>query len=653
MTEAVGPEAASGSEGLLPQPERSDRRQRRRMTSARPAWLERAAAALTLLAVPVLFHVSTRLTYASGALRQSVCLVLGSVTGLVLMMLPGFAMVTAFVRWKNAEPGPALRTTAVVAGSGVVAWFVFWVWATSPIAGAVTSGLVYLVAVGVVALDPRAAARDAVPAARALGVALGASLLATAMFFMHGGLPAATEVAQGGTFVTADNAFPQEWAERIIHHQDLRTPALGGWSLAERPPVQTAYQLPGYALAANKQVAYQLLGSLLESLAVVGVALIMLECGIRGLRLALAVSLVTCTTFITFNTIFLWPKLLPAGLLLMVLAVILEADGPLDGVAWTVVGATIGLSIVGHPGGFFALPALAVVIWREKTPLPRGRSLGRALMGLAALVVPWVVYRSLYDHSSSELLKWHLAGVPEPDSRSLPRTILDQYRALGLGGWFRHRMDNLTTLLGPSTIFERLSGDATDEIRTRAIALGIFRPLWSGGLLLLASPVLVAWRRLPARVVTVALSGAATIAIWTVIEYGPPSAQTTTHSGPYASFLLLSIGIAAAVAILLPRWALVAFAALQAGTWLWILLPVGGGDYCAISGACEIHTYPDGLIGNDIRYPTFWLVALLGAATLWVSSVRLARSGEVGRRRSPSRASTGPEPTNGLDSPRS
>ncbi|HVN50335.1 MAG TPA: hypothetical protein VMT43_02825, partial [Acidimicrobiales bacterium] len=516
-----------------------------------------------LLVAPIAFVASTHVWLSSGSVRAATSLVVGIPSALVVMMLPGVAGLILLPRADRG--GMALAVSTVVTLSGIVAWAVLWVWIAAPAAGRVVSWVVYLVAVAIVVAGARAHVRMLLVVALVLAVGAAATLVVDGMFYVHGGLPVATQIAANGTFGSADNTFPRDWVERIEHRQDLRVPDTG-WPLADRPPVQAAWILPLYSAATqsshgNHEVAYELTTSALQGLAA-GVALVLLVLlGLRRRRLMAAIAMVTLTVFFEFNTAYTWPKLLPAALLLFAVAALLEPlswPGPpadataprpvVSPLAWSVAGGAVGLSLRAHPGSAFSLPILAVVLvalWHRRVDL--GRPL-LAIAAMTAVAAPWGAYRLFYDHSSSPLLKLHLAGVANiHDRRSVLHATIDAYRALHVRGWLRHRLDNLRDL-----VWRPSRTSLPPGLRDALTKLGGYSPLWSGDLLLFAAPLL-ALRRVPRNVRLYALAGAVTILAWTVVEFGPPNADAITHQGPYAAFLLLDIALAAAVAFALGR----------------------------------------------------------------------------------------------------
>jgi len=198
-----------------------------------------------------------------------------------------------------------------------------------------------------------------------------------------------------------------------------------------------------------------------------------------------------------------------------------------------------------------------------------------ALASALAVVAPWVVFRAHFDTTASVELKWHLAGVKIPNHRSLLQTMRDQYANLGVEGWFRHRYANLDTLLRVPYLFGLNSGKPTGGLQWRIVHLEQLQPLWSGGILILAAPLLFVRRRLTREVYVVAAAGGISVLLWTVAEYGPPLATTGTNNAPYAPLVLINIALAATLALVLAPRLLAVVVAAQGAIWLWTSYSIG------------------------------------------------------------------------------
>ncbi len=580
------------------------------------------ALGIGLLALPLIYALCTHVWLASGSVTSAAALVVGMTAALATMMLPGGALFLLVTHDRRGwGTGLASATLTVVVGSSAIAWASLWFAIANPVLGYLVYGVIYLVSVCVTTNLARTDLRRIVMVAGVLGVGLAACVTASAIFYVHGGLAVATEIASTRTFATSDNLIPQDWVLRIEHNQDLRS--LGpGWPLSDRPPVQAALVFPLETLSAatggNSEVAYQLPAVALQGLAVTAVAVLVLQLGLTRRRRLAALLLVVMTPFVAYNAIFVWPKLLAAAYLLLAIAALFEDGEAIRGSTWLLVGAAVALSLLAHPGSAFSLTVLAVVLvalWRRRVRFGPWLAGPFALLGL---LLPWGLYRLLYDHSTSWLLKQHLAGVIDRrDHRGVLQSIVDQYRSLGVASWFRNRVDNLRDL-----VWRPGRKHLPESWRGRFLTLGTYSPLWSGGLLLLAAPLLLA-RRLPRNVRLMAVAGLAATLVWTVIEFGKPAADAVTHQGPYAAFLLIDVALAAAAARLLPRWVLAAVVGLQIAIWSWLMYVLGNWDHCLVTLQCEGHHFPNGTVREGQLVLPLVAVGVLGfaafvATTLWL-----------------------------------
>ena len=544
----------------------------------------RCGSVVGLLLAPLLFNLSTRVWADSSGLRAAVMLATAGMVGAVLMFTPGLAaLVMIERRWfVRSRAG---RTCIAVAGSGTVFWLVWWIWLLVPTAGRVVAGTLWVASALIVGTHRSGTARRAIaPIVLVLALAPLTGIAAVGVLSMHGGIAVAPDLAAAATYNTADNMFPEQWIERVESRGDLRAPALG-WPLVERPPAQAAWILPAYSIASNQAFGYEILSATISGLAATAVAVVLFAMGLRTWRLTGALGLVVLTVFMFYNVVFTMPKLLTGALFALALAAVLEEGRRIPPVVWAAVGAALALSAVAHSGGLLALPALLVVMAVRRT-WPRDRwSIGSLIGGGLVVMGPWLAYQLFYDRSASNLLKWHLAGVSDPDdARSFPRALLDQYRSLGVRGVVRQRWGNLGFFAGSEAWTS--GGWSANAVSERWIQVGALAPLWSGGILVLAAPLFVLWKRIPRDVVLVTVAGLVAILTWMAIEYGPPSAVLTSVNGPYVNYLLLAAGLAAAAATVLPGRVLAVVVAAQALLTAWAVLPRGAKDGCGASLMC-------------------------------------------------------------------
>jgi len=614
------------------------------------------------LAAPVVLTGVSGLGGSGSGFDEALLFVVRSVAALVVMSVPGIGALAVLARRLPALPTRlSLSAGVVVAGSATLWWLVFWLWVALAPAGVVAAIAGYVAAAAVAAAWLPWGSGEGVPLASLLLVVLATVLLASGGLFARGGLPIALASAQS-IYSRSDNQFPHEWVSRVLDGADLNEHALGGWPLAERPPVQASYTLPVVALSGDddraRQMASQIGGSLLQALAVVGSLLVLWAAGVRHLRLVAAGLLVTLTSFVALGTVYVWPKLFPSGLLLIALAIFLEqgrggdarsragtgtganeVDGDIDNgrrsssssldvLAWAVALTLGAVSLVAHPIGLLGLPVVVVAIVRHRIPLPGPRRWPSVLALPVIFIGGWLVFRLTSESPPSLIAQWHLAGIDGMDVEGpLLQVVIDRYRSIGLGGALQLRLENLW-IFGGGEVVEgvRLAMSSGDVSAVARRSFGA--PILTPGVLLLAVPLLWWWRRLGRAAATLLVGSMLSLVAWLAVMFGPPAAAAVTYHGPYAAFLAVTAVLAIAVVRLLPRWAVAVIVVAQAGLWLWLVLVRAGSTSCFTTNWCTPYEADPAEIGPGVFYPGVFVLALIGACLLVAALHRLTTAGE-------------------------
>ena len=273
----------------------------------------------------------------------------------------------------------------------------------------------------------------------------------------------------------------------------------GDWHLSDRPPLQAGFALVqrpfGWDFAL---LNYQLLGVVLQQLWIVGLWALLLAARVGRVTRALAMVAVLVSGLALLNGFFVWPKMLPAGLLLAAAALVatpLWLDLRRNLWAAALVAALCALALLGHGASIFGIvPLVAVAAYRG---LPSWRWLGVGLAVGIALMAPWSAYQKWEDPPGNRLVKWTLAGVAEVDGRGAVETILDSYGEAGLDGTIENKEQNFIAMTNFNAVAgaldESIGRDSLTGVVRAVRGIAFFYLLPSLGLLLLA-PMAMAWQ---------------------------------------------------------------------------------------------------------------------------------------------------------------
>jgi hypothetical protein len=276
------------------------------------------------------------------------------------------------------------------------------------------------------------------------------------------------------------------------------------------------------------------------------------------------------------NGFFVWPKLLPTAMLLVVAALVLTPLWPrMRRSLWAagLIAALCGLAMLGHGSSVFGIIALAVVVVYRG--LPSWRWIGVALVVGIVLMAPWSAYQKYGDPPGNRLTKWTLAGVVAVDKRSTAEAVLDSYGEAGFGGALHNKAENFATMTGGTMAPEALqnaieTGDLTEVVRALRVDF-FFYLLPSMGLLLLAPLAMAVARRRGRRnrsEWTFALTSFAVLVlgaiVWGLLVFGNSNDRTVIHIGSYLLPMLGMTGAVVGLRATFPRFALyfVGFSAL-------------------------------------------------------------------------------------------
>ena len=347
----------------------------------------------------------------------------------------------------------------------------------------------------------------------------------------------------------------------------------GDWLSSDRPPLQVGFALAQRPFGWDLELLdYQVLGVVLQQLWIVGLWALLLAAGVGRVTRALAMVAVLVSDLAIVNGFFVWPKLLPAAMLLAAAALVLTPLWPeLRRNLWAaaLVAALCALAMLGHGSSVFGIIPLAAGR-RLARPAELALARGRGRPSGSSLMAPWSAYQKWGDPPGNRLTKWTLAGVAGVDDRGAVEAILDAYGEAGLGGTLDNKARELQRRCIGWHEWRRTRSGRLRQRRPRrnrsatSAASTSSTCLPSLGLLLLAPLAMAAaWRRRrrdPAEwsfaLTCFAILVIGAVALGPDLSSATPIDSTVIHFG---SYLLPMIGIVGAVAGLravFPRFAL-------------------------------------------------------------------------------------------------
>jgi hypothetical protein len=511
---------------------------------------------------------------------------------LALTALPGVA--SALLAARLGVRSVSVLLAIGMAATGVLALIAFWAYYGDRMLGETVS---YLTLFGSIALVVGCLHGGRIERGllRQLATPLGLWALGSAFLlffgFLYGGSDDSIKVAAARFSgpLPADNLLPAYLVEYFYEFGHSGHPLFPpDWLASDRPPLQIGYLLAQKPFEVfDEEANYQVGAVVLQQLWIVGLWALLLAARVRRVTRGLVMGTVLLSDLALLNGFFVWPKLLPAAMLLAAGALtVTPLWKELRGSSWAAVliGALLGVALMGHGSSVFGVIPLAIVAaWRG---MPSWRWIGIAALVGIVVIAPWSAYQKYGEPPGNRLLKWSLAGVPEIDDRGTVETIVDSYREVGVGGAIHNKAENFVTMAGGGPAWEAVqradddlgSGDLEGTVReVRLIFFFNFFPAL--GLMLLAPFAMLAARR-RARgspedwsfaltcfgVVGIGLLG------WGLLAFGDLASRTVLHVCSYMLPILAFAGCVAGLRAVFPRFAIY-YAVLAATVMLALYVP--------------------------------------------------------------------------------
>jgi voltage-gated potassium channel Kch len=511
-----------------------------------------------------------------------------------LFYMPGLAC--AFVLAERLRLSTPQFYAVVLASSCSLGYLAFWAYVGDPILGRAFSALV-IAGSGLYCIVHRDLFW------RGGRLQLWFPLIATffltlfylGLGFLFGGLdqPLVTARVRFTHPLPVDNMLSLTFAD-ILANEKPSSDFMGErWNMSDRPPLQAGITLlysPLFGM--YKVLQYQILGVLLQTSVLLGMWFFIDIFQSARLEKAKALLFVILSYFLLIHSFYTWPKLLPAGLVLIGYQLLHTSAGQKNPTDQTVAGVMIGtvftLAMLGHGGTIFALIGIGLILLATRR-LPARRILLAAVIAGAVLYLPWLGYQRYIDPPGDRLIKIHLGGQHELTSLSAFETIRTSYSRLSPEEILEKKGLNLAFVLWLSPlssapqVFEAFRSGALDK-GLEILRTGFFFHLF----LTIAIPLFglfVVPFKLKKRVEIdvpesrrIFLVGIVGVLAWVLMLFGYPEAVAAVHHGSYFYPIVLMIAPVLVAGSYSGSWSF--FLLLLQGLLflLWIPLPPNGLD---------------------------------------------------------------------------
>lgn len=350
-----------------------------------------------------------------------------------------------------------------------------------------------------------------------------------------------------------DNALPFIYADNILRNEDKKLAI--DWKLVDRPPLQIAATLPIEDLSMQDRsyvrFSYYHIFSVFLQLSWVGAVWAILQ-RLKIKKRAQACLFVgfSTTGFFYLNSVFVWPKLLAAGLAVAGISLFIgntKRKLPYNYLPFAAI--LISLGLLSHAGVLFSIvPFGALLLYKIiRSSKINYRYVVASILLALFILVPWQLYKGAQPNPD-RLVKYHFAGITAyDDMRGTLQTIVDQYKTLSLEQWEHAKTQNAETLVTGSYNLQKdcpikLSTILSDCNMSQWRALTFFSTFFALEVFTVGFIVLLyqlVRRRLDSFDKDTIFIIVAGLVFWIFSMFLPGS--TVVHQGSYASMVLMFV----------------------------------------------------------------------------------------------------------------
>jgi len=383
-----------------------------------------------------------------------------------------------------------------------------------------------------------------------------------------------------------DNSLPVIFADRL--EEGARSRYLFGngpndWLSSDRPPLQVGIILTTRVLFRHHGLSrdYDAFGASLwfQLFWIPALWALLRTLGATVRQTSIVIAITLCTGFSLLYSLYTWPKFGAAAFVLGAISILLSKSFPTNVHRWSFAAMMLAMGNLSHGGTAFALLGLALIIFIPQYR-PSVPALTCAIIVFATLNGPWIAYQKFFDPPGNRLLKMHLAGVNDVDSRGLMTTLADRYRSVGWREACNYKLANFSRFIeGDFTTVYNFSPERNGaRSRRDQEFFFLLRALSFGNLALLFSPIAIyLLKRRTGTVLidtykTMMIFGwiAATLIIWCILMFMPGSC--IIHQGSLAPVLAV-FSIAMLLLLVHSRTGFVIVSLLQIASFLTTWMP--------------------------------------------------------------------------------
>jgi hypothetical protein len=477
------------------------------------------------------------------------------------IVAPGLYLASSIRSFRNVPEYMLLAWS--ITFSSIIGYLVFWLYFLHPLAGRVSSWVVFALGIAAAVHFVLCAPLRARLISKEIAYPFAIMTLAVLSYIsILYACPHTTYVGQANIRflygLPGDNVIPKNFADSLHAglFPDIHTP---GWRSSDRPPLQSGIYLMIFPLERFSNYSgfpYQVAGTVAQCFWIPALWALCRAIRLRTKAIAVTFFVSIFSGFFLINSVFVWPKLLSAALAAVALLVAIkpQPEGAAQSTLELCLASSAGaLGMLSHAGVAFAYPAMALAALRHGFP-GNFKRIALAMAVFVVWMIPWSAYQKYYDPPGNRLAKWHLAGAVEIDDRTFLQALRDGYAKLTFAQFAENKMENIKALAGPSPDLKSvLWPSRDDQFYYLARTLGLLNIGW----LVLGVSVFRRKRDSEEKWASeLRILGVFTIALWVLALFNPGS--TIVPGGSYAMVLFLFVGLAILIAQL-PGWVILPF----------------------------------------------------------------------------------------------